>query len=81
MAHDWSDRPKAEQTRIGLMAAAAAEIYEKGYHAAALSDILTRAGATKGGLYHHFADKRALLFGCFLLPNGCWTLCWPSRPM
>lgn len=60
MAHDWSDRPKAEQTRLGLMAAAAAEIYEKGYHAAALSDILARAGATKGGLYHHFADKRSL---------------------
>lgn len=60
MAHDWSDRPKAEQTRLGLMAAAAAEIYEKGYHGAALSEILSRAGATKGGLYHHFADKRSL---------------------
>jgi AcrR family transcriptional regulator len=60
MARDWSDKAKAEQTRLRLMAAAAAEIYEKGYFAAALSDILKRAGATKGGLYHHFTDKRAL---------------------
>jgi len=60
MAHDWSDRPKAEQTKLGLMEAAAAEIYEKGYHGAALSDILARAHSTKGGLYHHFPDKRAL---------------------
>ena len=57
---DWSQKPRAEQTRLGLMKAAAAEIYEKGYHAAALSDILHRAGATKGALYHHFADKKAL---------------------
>ncbi len=57
---DWSGKPRAEQTRLGLMKAAAAEIYEKGYNAAALSDILQRAGATKGALYHHFADKKAL---------------------
>lgn len=57
---DWSEKPRAEQTRLSLMKAAAAEIYEKGYHAAALSDILERAGATKGALYHHFADKKAL---------------------
>jgi len=60
MPRDWSDRPKAEQTKLGLMAAAAAEIYANGYHAASLSEILARAGATKGALYHHFADKRSL---------------------
>lgn len=60
MRRDWSEKPKAEKTRLALMAAAAAEIYDKGYHAAALSDILTRAGATKGALYHHFPDKRSL---------------------
>jgi len=63
MVHDWSDRPKAEQTRLGLMAAAMAEIYEKGYTAAALTDILARAHATKGALYHHFPDKRSLAVG------------------
>ncbi len=45
---------------MGLMAAAAAEIYEKGFHGASLSDILKKAGATKGALYHHFEDKHAL---------------------
>jgi len=57
---EWPDKPKAERTRLTLMKAAAAEIYEKGYQAAALSDILRRAGTTKGALYHHFADKKAL---------------------
>lgn len=60
MERDWSALPKAEQTRLGLMAATAAEIYEKGYRAASLADILKRAHATKGALYHHFKDKRAL---------------------
>ena len=50
LERDWSDKARAEQTRLNLMASAAAEIYEKGYHAAALSDILRRAGATKGAL-------------------------------
>lgn len=57
---DTSEMPRAEKTRTSLMEAAAAEIYEKGYNGAALSDILERAGATKGALYHHFADKHAL---------------------
>ncbi len=51
---------RAARTRMGLMQATAFEIYENGYQAASLSDILARAGATKGALYHHFADKRSL---------------------
>lgn len=51
---------RADKTRLTLMAATASEVYEKGYHAASLSDILDRAGVTKGALYHHFPDKRAL---------------------
>ncbi len=60
MERDWSALPKAEQTRLGLMAATAAEIYRKGYQGASLTDILKRAHATKGALYHHFRCKRAL---------------------
>jgi len=57
---DWSGLPRAEKTRMTLMYAAASEIYEKGFQAAALSDILHKAGTTKGALYHHFTDKHAL---------------------
>ncbi len=57
---DLAALPKAERTRMGLMEATACEVYDKGYQAASLADILERAGATKGALYHHFPDKRSL---------------------
>lgn len=47
-------------TRGRLLAAAACEFHEQGFQAARLSRVLARAGVTKGALYHHFPDKRAL---------------------
>lgn len=47
-------------TRQILLEAAFAEIYRKGFQAAALTQILTDSGLTKGALYHHFPDKKAL---------------------
>ncbi|HXE89643.1 MAG TPA: TetR family transcriptional regulator C-terminal domain-containing protein [Terriglobales bacterium] len=47
-------------TRKTLLEAAFQEIYRCGYQAASLEQILTRAGVTKGALYHHFRNKRAL---------------------
>ena len=47
-------------TRDKLLAAAFAEIHRHGYQAASLAGILADAGLTKGALYHHFPDKRAL---------------------
>lgn len=51
---------RGEHTRQLLIDAAFEEIYQNGYRAASLSDILAAAGATKGALYHHFPDKHAL---------------------
>lgn len=58
---DLEQFPRSERTRMSLMEATAHEVYEKGYQAASLADILDRAGATKGALYHHFPDKRSLV--------------------
>jgi len=33
---------------------------EKGFHGAAASEIVHRAGVTRGAMYHHFKDKRDL---------------------
>jgi TetR/AcrR family transcriptional repressor of nem operon len=47
-------------TREKLLSAAFEEIYRRGFQAASLDTILDKAGVTKGALYHHFPDKRAL---------------------
>ena len=46
--------------RERVIAAAQRAFHERGYHGTSLDEILDRAGTTKGGLYHHFEDKRAL---------------------
>jgi TetR/AcrR family transcriptional regulator, transcriptional repressor for nem operon len=51
-----------ERTRSQLLSAAAEEIHARGYHGASLDRIVAVAGVTKGALYHHFADKKALAY-------------------
>ena len=49
-----------DRTRQLLLQAAFEEIYEHGFQAASLDNILARTGVTKGALYHHFKNKTAL---------------------
>lgn len=49
-----------DQTRQTLLDSAFGEIYRQGFQAASLSRILADTGLTKGALYHHFPDKKAL---------------------
>ena len=49
-----------EATRELLVRAAFEEIHLSGVRAASLGEILTRAGVTKGALYHHFRNKHEL---------------------
>ena len=51
---------RPDLTRDRLLAAAFAEIHRHGYQAASLVNILADTGLTKGALYHHFPDKKAL---------------------
>ncbi|MEY8013750.1 TetR/AcrR family transcriptional regulator [Mycobacterium servetii] len=50
----------AEQTRQALLDAAAAAFAERGFAATSIADIAATARVTKGAVYHHFPDKRAL---------------------
>ncbi|HEX6360034.1 ScbR family autoregulator-binding transcription factor [Actinophytocola sp.] len=55
-----SRQDRAERTR-NLILDAAAEVFEaRGFAGASLSDILARAGVTKGALYFHFESKEEL---------------------
>ncbi|OBJ50941.1 TetR/AcrR family transcriptional regulator [Mycobacterium sp. 1423905.2] len=50
----------AQQTREALLAAAAAAFARDGFAATSITDIAAAARVTKGAVYHHFPDKRAL---------------------
>lgn len=51
---------KPDATRQKLLEAAFEEMYRRGFQAASLDTILSKAGVTKGALYHHFPDKLSL---------------------
>jgi AcrR family transcriptional regulator len=51
---------QSESTRAELIRVASDLFAERGYPGAALEDMAKKAGLTKGALYHHFRDKRAL---------------------
>lgn len=44
-----------------LVAAAAAEFAQRGYHATSIEDLLAATGLTRGGLYHYIGGKHDLL--------------------
>lgn len=53
-------RKQPERTRRAVLEAAGAEFARHGYSATGLGAIVSRADLTKGALFHHFADKRAM---------------------
>ncbi len=58
-----AQQERAVRTRRTILEAAAAVFDERGYEAATIADILTRAGVTKGALYFHFPSKQLLAQG------------------
>ncbi|MDN3260205.1 ScbR family autoregulator-binding transcription factor [Streptomyces sp. CSDS2] len=58
-----AQQDRAVRTRRAVLRAAAAVFAERGYAAATISEILKRAGVTKGALYFHFDSKAALAQG------------------
>ena len=51
---------RSEAMRTALLASARKIFGRAGFHAASVTEIAAAASATKGALYHHFADKDAL---------------------
>lgn len=51
---------KSAETRAKILMAAFEEIYQSGFQAASLNNILKNTNITKGALYHHFKNKMEL---------------------
>ncbi len=49
-------------TKERLLDAAVELFAERGYDATSVTQVIGRAGVTKGGFYHHFVSKEALLY-------------------
>jgi AcrR family transcriptional regulator len=56
----------ADATRRAILAAARHAFARRGYAATSLDAICRPAGLTKGALYHHFADKAAVLQAVYI---------------
>ncbi len=55
----WKQQ-QADRTREQLLETARQLFVEKGYADTPMEELVSRAGMTRGALYHHFKDKRAL---------------------
>ncbi len=52
----------APDLRTRVLDAAVELFADQGYDATSVTQVVTRAGVAKGGFYHHFASKEALLY-------------------
>jgi AcrR family transcriptional regulator len=60
MSRPRTQADRLAATRAALLKAARTIFAEQGYEAAATEEIVRRAKVTRGALYYHFEDKRAL---------------------
>jgi AcrR family transcriptional regulator len=56
---------EAASTRRAIIAAARVLFAERGFAATVTTEVVRRAGVTRGALYHHFADKTDLFRAVF----------------
>lgn len=61
-----SQQERRSATRTALIRTARTLFTERGYANVPADEIVAAAGMTRGAMYHHFADKRALFEAVFL---------------
>jgi AcrR family transcriptional regulator len=61
-----SQQERTLATRAALIGTARAMFAERGYAHVPADEIVAAAGLTRGAMYHHFADKKALFEAVFL---------------
>ena len=57
---------EAAETRRAILSSARVLFAEHGFAATVTTDVVARAGVTRGALYHHFADKTDLFRAVFI---------------
>ena len=67
-----AQQERAERTRTAILDAAAQVFDEGGFFGAKLSEILQRAGVTKGALYFHFQSKEEIAQAIIAEQFGVW---------
>ena len=60
-----SQQTRSQRTQEALLDAAEALFAENGIEATSVADVAERAGASIGAVYHHFRDKKALLYALY----------------
>ena len=65
MSQLYHKKKQPEQVRANLLEAAARRIGKDGVQGLRLEAVAKDAGVSKGGLFHHFPNKAALLEGLY----------------
>lgn len=60
-----SRQSRGEKTQTALLDAAEELIVERGMDGTSIADVARRAGSSVGSVYHHFKDKKALMYALF----------------
>lgn len=63
---------QSEQTRQRIIDAAIQLFARKGFHHTSIADLASAANLTKGALYHHFENKKALLYAVLEATRTIW---------
>lgn len=65
MNGNFARRKEPDAVRRALLDGAASLAAREGFAAVTIQSVAEAAGVTKGGLFHHFANKQALVAGMF----------------
>ena len=57
--------PRIERTRMAVLAAAVAELADRGYGAVTIEAVAARAGVAKSTIYRHWPDKLVMIADAF----------------